>query len=575
LSLDNNQHTDPPRETPKSGAATNWVLHLAPIIIVYILATWFTNPWTMGDTVDYADSILAYHNGYHLKFWEFGHLLWRPLGWLMFRLVNPLTRLTFAADDRAKITFTILAINWISGLWCLLVLRALIERVCDRPWIVNLATLGLLFCSAFLNYGQTGSAYVPGLALILSAALVLVKDSEKPMRFGAVAAALLLAGGVSLWVPMVLIVPSAATLPLFLGRWDRRVLRQIVLTLVLSASFTVFAYLLVIANLGIDNVNDLKEWITSASHGMNRMRGLPRMVFGFANSFLDLGGEGALFKRYLKHDPFNPVLLSDLLWSSLWKLAFAYIFLLTVFLNLLRSRRGRMIAVLLVVNIVPTFIFALFIFEAGDMSRYIATMPLIFLGAAYSLCSDKSLPWTRYIVIGFLAVSIFTNVKAMAVPKLKLREQKVEARISGLLPLLKPESRVVTSHLQDEINNFTRDFLFNPINRSGNLHYYPMVALNTDQVDHWQQTFASTALDIWNQNGDLWVSKRMLNSRPRPEWNWVEGDDSRVSWTDLYKYFSQFQWGQEVGGEDGFVLLLPSPFNKEILSKLQNSRVND
>ena len=153
---------------------------------------------------------------------------------------------------------------------------------------------------------------------------------------------------------------------------------------------------------------------------MDRMRGIPRMVFGFANSFLDLGGEGALFKRYLKHDPFNPVALSDLLWSSVWKLAFVYVVLLCVFFNLMRSRRGRMIALLLIVNLIPTFIFALFIFEAGDMSRYVATLPLVFLGVAYSLCSDKSVGWTRYVVIGFLAVSLFTNVKH-GCAQLKLR----------------------------------------------------------------------------------------------------------------------------------------------------------
>jgi hypothetical protein len=216
----------------------------------------------------------------------------------------------------------------------------------------------------------------------------------------------------------------------------------------------------------------------------------------------------------------------------------------------------------------PTIIFALFIFEAGDMSRYIATLPLIFLAVAYSLCTDKSIHFTRYVILGFLVVAMITNVRAMSMPKLQDRERKVEARVNPLLPLLKPESRVVTSHLQDEINNFTRDFLFNPINRAGNLHYYPMVAPNTAQVDNWRQTFAAEALRIWNTNGDMWVSKRMLNPRPKEEWNWVEGDDSRVSWTDLYDYFSRLQFGQDVGGEDGFVLLLPSLQNKEILSKL-------
>jgi hypothetical protein len=45
----------------------------------------------------------------------------------------------------------------------------------------------------------------------------------------------------------------------------------------------------------------------------------------------------------------------------------------------------------------------------------------------------------------------------------------------------------------------------------------------------------------------------------------VESDDPRVSWTDIYTFFSQLQMGQSVGGEDGFMLLLPSPQNEKIL----------
>ena len=539
------------------------------VVVVYILMTWATNPWLMGDTIDYADSVVAYHSGYHLKFWEFGHLLWRPFGWLMFRVFNPLTSLIFGEDDRGKITFTLLAINWVGGLVCLLLLQALTKRVCSRPWVTTLAPMALLTSSAFLNYGQTGSAYAPGLALVLTGGLLLVKYNEtRQSKLLPVLAALSFAIAITFWIPMVLIVPAVAALPIFLGTWDRATVRSVFVTLVLMSGFVALAYVAVILNLGINNLHDLKEWAMSASHGMNRMRGIPRMIFGFANSLIDLGGQGAFFKRYLRSDPFNPVSLGDLIWSSLWKLGFAYIFLLFVFINLLRSQRGRMIAALVILNVVPTIIFALFIFEAGDMSRYIATLPLIFFAVAYVICNEKSIGWTKYVIFAFLMVATFTNVGAMATPKLATRERKVEARVNPLLPLLKPESRVVTSHLQDEINNFTRDFLFNPINRSGNLHYYPMVALNTSQVDNWRQTFAAEALNIWNRNGDMWISKRMLQPRPKEEWNWVEGDDSRVSWTDLYNYFSQFQFGQDVGGEDGFTLLVPSQQNRERLSKL-------
>lgn len=297
------------------------------------------------------------------------------------------------------------------------------------------------------------------------------------------------------------------------------------------------------------------------------------MVFGFANSFIDLGGEGGLFKRYLKHDPFNPVRLSDLLWSSVYKLVFTYIFLFCVLINLLRSRRGKLLAALLLVDVLPTIIFALFVFEAGDMSRYVAALPLIFLAIGYAICSDESLRWTKFVIVGFILVSAVTNVRAMALPTLAQREQRVERRISPLLPLLKPGSRVVTSHLLDEVNNFTRDFLFNPINRSGTLRYYAVVTLNTSQVDHWQQDFAKTVLDVWNDNGDVWVSKRLLSQTPKAEWNWVEGDDSRVSWKDLNNFFLQFDFEKETIEEDGFLLLSRSQRNQWIVNQLaQNSK---
>jgi len=149
---------------------------------------------------------------------------------------------------------------------------------------------------------------------------------------------------------------------------------------------------------------------------------------------------------------------------------------------------------------------------------------------------------------------------------LRVREERNVRRVDELLPLLKPDSIVVVSHLQDDLANFTRDFLFSPVNRNNNLHYTAVLAINTSQVDHWKQDSARQITKVWSQNGDVWLTKRLLSPRPRLDWNWVEGDDPRVSWTDLYNYFSRFETGKAVGGDDGFVLLLPSERNKELLA---------
>src|SRR2546430_11460043 len=59
-----------------------------------------------------------------------------------------------------------------------------------------------------------------------------------------------------------------------------------------------------------------------------------------------------------------------------------------------------------------------------------------------------------------------------------------------------------------------------------------------------------------------------LSSRPRAEWNWVEGADERIKWADLPAFFSQFDAGPTVGGEDGFLLLPHSSKNQKIINDL-------
>jgi general stress protein CsbA len=538
------------------------------VVVAYVVVTWLTKPWLMGDTVDYGDSVWAYEHGRQLSFWEFGHLFWRPLAWVIYRLFKPLSSLVYA-DEKSSIILTLIGINWVAGLVCLLVFRALLTRVCDKKWIINLVPIALLFSSAFLDYGQTGSAYVPGLSLSLTAGWILVRDHERGHKFvNALIAGALLALAVCLWFPFVLLVPAMLTLPVFLFDWRWPQLRASFSAGVVSGIVILVAYAVVIAMLRITTVEGLRAWVTAAAHDMNQMRGIPRMLFGFANSFIDLSGEGALFKRYLRHDPFNPVRASDLFRFSLWKLAFAYFFLFCMLLSLLRTDRGRRLIGLLVVDLLPTVIFALFIFEAGDMSRYISTLPLIFLAIGYALCSNRTMRWTKYAMILFIAAAAIVNVRAMSAWTLNERERRVEARISDLIPRLKPESRVATSHLQDELNNFTRDFLFNPINRNGNLRYHPVVALNATGGERWRSNFVKVTNEVWGLGGDMWVSKRLLSPAPRPEWGWVEGDDPRISWTDLYKFFSQFEFKQSAGGDDGFFLLEPTPRNLEIFKSI-------
>ena len=538
------------------------------IVVVYCVGTYVTSPWLMGDTVDYVSSIIAFDKGQYLQFWEFGHLFWRPLGWLLFRLSNPFTSILFGSNAYLKATAILLVVNWIAGLGVVLLLQALTQRVCNRLWIANLTTIGFMFSAGFLDYGQTGSAYVPGLAFILLGAYLLVKNHENPKAYMSWCAGVTFAIGVCFWFPLVLIIPAALLLPWFLFGVQLRTSRYLMHAALACAVFFTIAYGGVVLFLRIHNLDQLLAWVTAASHGMNRMRGVPRMVYGFSNSIIDLSGDGAIFKRFLKHDPFNPVSLGEVLRLSLWKLAFSYLFLSVVVVNLVRSKSRVRLFALLAVDLIPTVLFALFVFEAGDTSRYLASLPLLFLVLAASLCTPGTGLWVRVLAVAFIGITVITNVRVMSASTLNQRQESVVERVQPLLPLLRPESRVVTSHLQDELNNFTRDFPFNPINRERNLQYYAVLAVNTAQVERWREDFATMALSVWEKGGDIWLSKRLFDPRPKPQWGWVEGDDSRISWSDLSSFFSGFQVGESVGGDDGFVLMPPTDLNKRMLTQV-------
>ncbi|HMO81796.1 MAG TPA: hypothetical protein PKD24_13485 [Pyrinomonadaceae bacterium] len=51
--------------------------------LVYIASVYFTTPYFWADAADYVDSVTDYQRGKYYTFWEFGHLLWRPLMWLV------------------------------------------------------------------------------------------------------------------------------------------------------------------------------------------------------------------------------------------------------------------------------------------------------------------------------------------------------------------------------------------------------------------------------------------------------------------------------------------------------------
>ena len=540
------------------------------VLATYLLVTWFTDADFMGDTIDYVKSIVLMRQGQYRFFWEFAHLLWRPFGYVLALLLTPLTRLFVGNNEYANVTLQLLIVSWFAGLLMVFLSYRLVKFLTNQEWVANVVTIAMIFSQGFLVHAQSGAAYVPGLSLLLLGVYVLVRRGDEPPRpvLTALLAGAALAGSICFWVTYVLAVPAALLAPLFVLGFNKKRLRLVLITGIVCAGLTGLAYVFVLAQLGIYTYSGFRSWMSASAEAAYIPRGgLPRMVFGFARAFISMGNDGMIFKRFLSQDPFNPVSLSELLGRSVWKLALFYGFFAAMTINLLRVRVGRQVLGLLFIGMMPTMALALLL-EGGAVDRYLPIYPFVFLSLAYSLSNTRSLRWLNVVAMIFFVAAAITNVSVLATPVLNRQQETAAARVRDLQPRLNEETLLLAANLRDDLVNFNRSFPLHPINldREHPLRVGSIITPGAENVSRWRKEFASAALTAWKNGAEVWLSRRVLSPRPHSEWGWVESDDPRVSWTDVYTFFSQFEMGQSLGGEDGFVLLLRSSKNEQILN---------
>jgi hypothetical protein len=536
---------------------------------VYAVLTCLTAAYFMADTVDYVTDVYNYELGIRYRLWEFGHLFWRPLGWILLRACEAVVGPTTGTDLRILVTRIFITLNWCAGFACMFLLRAILNRFISRPLVVACGVTALLFSNAFLNYVHSGSSYVPGLAFLLAGIYLLVFSLEKPSLQQPFWPACALAIAVCVWFPYIFALPGVLAIPLFLRNGDRSrwafALCVTLYTLVLGLIF----YGSVLAGTGMITVPAIYEWVTAESRRVGGVSGPTHVIFGFARSLINTGDDAVFFKRFLLHDPYNPVSFLDLLRMSLLKVILFYTLVILVLRQLIHHSRIMWICLL---TAIPVFGFALF-WHGGDSERYFPLYPVFFIGLACSLDDNRTPSYTKWVAGSFIVVSFLTNYGATSKLYLKRQQSHIEERVADLRPVLKPGSRLLLADIHDELENFGRSFPFNPVVREQTLHTYPVLNPGTVQTLHWRQDLASQVQKVWTSNDQIWVSKRMLESHPHHDWKWVEGADPRVNWSMLYDYFKQLDYGKSVGGGDGFLLLPHTRKNEIVIRSLQEGEL--
>lgn len=552
---------------PPSTAATQYQSRVQawrhPVLAwsaAYVLLTSLTGAFFMADTVDYVVSAVRHEQGVNWMFWDFRHLFWRPLGWFIFHCSTYFIHYSDFAGMRAAVTRIFISLNWCAGLASVLLLRQLLRRFCRNEWAVNFSLLAFLFAQGFLNYIHSGSSYTFGLFLLIAGMYFLGATTTGPSPRRIVAGALALALSVCFWFPYFFAMLGALSTPLFVSRRNWRVAAKAAL---LCLCFGTLFYGAVILHLRLGTTAALKTWITTGAADVAGVRGPTRTIFGLARSFINMGQDGVLYKRFLLRDPYNHVSAAELLRLSIVKLAIFYLLLLAVCLTLWRSSESRPILWLFLLGAVPVITFGLY-WYGGDVERYLPLYPFFFIALAAAL-QPAHAKWTRTMAVVFLAVAIISNISVTSALKLKHQEQTSEARVQPLLPLYRPHSRVVLVDIHDDLENFERSFPFAPLVSRSGLSFYPLLNPGTPQTLEWRQDFAQIATAVWQRGGDVWLSRRLFEQRPRRDSAWVEGADVHVKWSEVPACFSQLDLGKSAGGEDGFVLLQPDQKDRALL----------
>jgi hypothetical protein len=299
--------------------------------------------------------------------------------------------------------------------------------------------------------------------------------------------------------------------------------------------------------------------MTHSSHGI-LTRGVGRAVLGLARSFLFMGDDGLLAKRYLLRDPYNVVTLGDLVASSLWKMALFYLTMLALVAGLLTTADGRRCLLLGAVAAVPVVGFGI-LWQGGDMERYLPLYPFLFLALAGLWSSDAG-PFWKLLPAGFFLLALVVNGTAYARWVVGAHRLHLTSRLAGLHKQLPPGSQIVVA--RDPLLFLPRDF---PLHQTRRVPISPVLVPGLADSLRWRHDFALRVERTWKRGGEVWLSRRLLEDSPRPDSTWAEGDDPRLKWADVPAFFRPFATDDEVGGDDGFVRLARTPANEALLAR--------
>jgi len=532
--------------------------------LIYLVSLLALPPQYLGDTAYYVSDIQKYYEtGNRILLWEAGHLLWRPIGYVATLANDIIIQRPF---DPSNILTVLMVTNGAFG-WLFVICIYLTARTFTTQTYSSFVAIGAVTTNAFVNYVHSGCSYVPGLASLAVATYIAVATPKTYSIRNTLAFAFFLALSVSLWLPYILAFPALVVV--FALR--RAGQASFISAVVYSSGFVVLLliglYFIAIRLAGLTDTREIAQWFQSSSHGITHEGGVHRAAFGLARSFVYMGDDGNLFKRFLLRDPYNPVSVTELMRVSLVKLMLLYAWIIAS-LYAVWQFSSVDVKIALALAFMSVLGFAIH-WQGGDMERYFPLFPLLALGVATTLRQDGSLRRLINMVnLLFMMTLLVSNIVARTLDETRT-QQRIQNRVQMVSSLvaagdLHQGDLLILATPQDELFHSRSNF-WNA--RLLQVRFSHPVWLGHKDAPKWRYQVTKEIFSAWLKGSQVWVSKRLLAQKPDATWKWVEGDDPRVSWKDVHSFFAALEYGKAVGGHDGFRQLLRTPENMRLLSR--------
>jgi hypothetical protein len=519
----------------------------------------------------HAGDVVAHAGGQAAQFWEFGHLLWRPSGFLGYSLLGHRYAQWFGDTAIQVVARVFIQINFICSILTLALLYFLLLKT-SRAWIAAGVVLSMSCSVGFLNYSHSGTPYIPGLLFSVLTLYLSIRAVEAGYRY-AFLAGLSFAIACALWFPYSF---SGCGMLALLYFWPSRAAEAAPGSRLLRHRLVaVFLVTLVVATLllfaggaaaeGVRTAGQLRHWVQAADNGWAQSNNAMRVVTGLARSTWVFGNDSVLLKRRLFSDPYNPVATRTVAVRLGGKLAIFYLGAGALLWVLWREHRPLFL--ILAAAGLPLLFFAVVIFEPSSPERFMPAFPFVYLGIAAVLDNARRHAAAAACLVVLLSGTVVVNL-ALTSRSAGVRVAETERRIQALNRSVQPGALVCVLSMYDDLYWLPANHPLDADLTTLRFHMYDTIRVANTMTPAWRAEFAREAQAHWARNQEVWVSERLLAKRPDSRWLWVEGDDRRIHWPEIPATFERLEFDAKVlVGSDGFLRLAQGPVNRDWLAK--------